>query len=782
MRPLKLELEGFTAFRQPTCLDFGQLDLFAITGPTGAGKSSLIDAISYALYGRVPRVTAEVGACISQGMERMWVRLEFLAGEERFRVHRETRRKGAPNVRLDQMRDGEWCAVADRAADLTARIVEAVGLDYDGFTRSVILPQGQFQEFLAGAAEKRRSVLRSLLRLDVYERMRVRAGGLAAGLDGRLRGLEHELEGLADATPQSLERLQQDLEERKRDAVRLADATQTLSAAVELAQALNQARERRRGAAADAASTQDELEKAAALLEDGDRQLRQLRERLAAAEAEIAANCFDPERLGALTLALGRAEDLARCLAELLGAEAEYERCETRTAEASAASEKAASNLAMAADRLRVAEEAHQEAQLHNLAAALRRGLKPGDPCPVCGGTVGKLAPVSAEALEAAARRYEAAREAETAAQQAVRAALTALAKAESTAQAAGKRVQDLTAQRSRLAESLEEALPPGTNVSLDGLAEALQVQTAARAERQSLEAEVKAASALLARIDAEVAQARQQLAVLTQRASGAAKDLEAADAAVADSARTLEAIVAKADWPDAASALAAEMDVAPGLRARLAEAQAQQQETTLAIGQTKERLMRLEADMARAGELRKEMQSLKKEHGLADDLAKMLMANRFQAFVQQEALATLAADGSGRLEQLSVGRYRLQLDERGQDFEVLDRWNNDETRSVRTLSGGETFLASLALALALAESLPGLAASRRVVLDSIFLDEGFGSLDAEALDRAADALDALRSENRLVCVVTHLPELAQRLPARVVVTKSESGSSVAVA
>jgi exonuclease SbcC len=111
-----------------------------------------------------------------------------------------------------------------------------------------------------------------------------------------------------------------------------------------------------------------------------------------------------------------------------------------------------------------------------------------------------------------------------------------------------------------------------------------------------------------------------------------------------------------------------------------------------------------------------------------------------------------------------------------------VDQWNADQSRSVRTLSGGETFLASLSLSLALAESLPGLAASRRVVLDSVFLDEGFGSLDAEALDRAADALDALRGENRMVCIVTHLQELAQRLPARVVVNKTESGSSVSIA
>jgi exonuclease SbcC len=194
------------------------------------------------------------------------------------------------------------------------------------------------------------------------------------------------------------------------------------------------------------------------------------------------------------------------------------------------------------------------------------------------------------------------------------------------------------------------------------------------------------------------------------------------------------------------------------------------------------ERLARLQADLERAKALRKEFERLKRDHAVAYDLAQMLQANRFQSFVQQEALETLAADGSRRLEQLSAGRYRLTVEAKGQDFEVIDQWNADQARSVKTLSGGETFLASLSLSLALAESLPDLAASRRVVLDSIFLDEGFGSLDAEALDRAADALDQLRDESRMVCVVTHLQELAQRLPARVVVTKSETGSSVAVA
>jgi exonuclease SbcC len=255
---------------------------------------------------------------------------------------------------------------------------------------------------------------------------------------------------------------------------------------------------------------------------------------------------------------------------------------------------------------------------------------------------------------------------------------------------------------------------------------------------------------------------------------------VEANREALTEGNRNLAVLAAEQDWQDVATALGSGNDVALLLTRRAESARQAQTDAAVAVGQLQVEIEHVERDIQRAAVMRKELAGLKKEHDVAADLAQMLRADRFQAYVQQEALGVLAADGSKRLEQLSGGRYRLQVDAKGQEFEVLDQWNAD-SRSVRTLSGGETFLASLALSLALAESLPGLAASRRVVLDSVFLDEGFGSLDTEALDRAADALDALRGENRMVCIVTHLQELASRLPARIVVTKTESGSSVSV-
>ena len=96
-----------------------------------------------------------------------------------------------------------------------------------------------------------------------------------------------------------------------------------------------------------------------------------------------------------------------------------------------------------------------------------------------------------------------------------------------------------------------------------------------------------------------------------------------------------------------------------------------------------------------------------------------------------------------------------------------------------RTLSGGETFLASLALALALADQLGSLAAARRRPIESIFLDEGFGTLDPDTLDIVAGTIEELGAGGRMVGIITHVRELADRMPVRFEVTKGPAGAGV---
>jgi exonuclease SbcC len=127
---------------------------------------------------------------------------------------------------------------------------------------------------------------------------------------------------------------------------------------------------------------------------------------------------------------------------------------------------------------------------------------------------------------------------------------------------------------------------------------------------------------------------------------------------------------------------------------------------------------------------------------------------------------------------QLSGEAFSLALDDRN-EFQVIDHRNADERRMARTLSGGETFLASLALALALAEHVADLASGGAARLDALFLDEGFGTLDADTLDTVAAAIEELGSRGRMVGLVTHVRDLAERMPVRFEVRKVGSVSTV---
>jgi exonuclease SbcC len=194
----------------------------------------------------------------------------------------------------------------------------------------------------------------------------------------------------------------------------------------------------------------------------------------------------------------------------------------------------------------------------------------------------------------------------------------------------------------------------------------------------------------------------------------------------------------------------------------------------TLEVATTAMEAEDLAARLERRKQLEAEVKELEYRAILFRGLAQELRADHLVAFLQAEALQVLATAGSERLAGLSDGRYRLVC--REDEFLVVDTWNGDEERSVRTLSGGETFLASLALALALADQVRSLSVTDRARLDSLFLDEGFGTLDPESLRMVTDAIEQLAGDGRLVGVITHVKDLAEQFP-RIEVEKSPSGS-----
>ena len=227
MRPIQLTVEGLTCFKEKQEIDFSGLELFAISGPTGAGKSTLLDAILFALYGEVPRVGKhDLKEMISAARERVSVRFDFAVGKRRFRVARALRRKGAAAVRLEEHDGTDFNTVlADQVRPASAEVTRLLDLDVDAFTQAVILPQGEFAKFLKADPRKRREMLRTLLRLDVYERMRQAAQDTSTrkkhGLDALEQRLREEYGGVSAAALSALQgELQQaatKLEERRKE-------------------------------------------------------------------------------------------------------------------------------------------------------------------------------------------------------------------------------------------------------------------------------------------------------------------------------------------------------------------------------------------------------------------------------------------------------------------------------------------------------------------------------------------------------------------------------------
>ncbi len=212
MRPVRLIVEGFTSFRAAQEIDFETLDLFVITGPTGSGKTSILDAVSLALYGMVPRGgKQDVKELISLGASQARVQLDFRVADTSYRVARRIRKQGAQFATLERFEGEALVSEVNRGGvkAVNDRVVEILGLDYQSFTTAVLLPQGDFASFLKGDVKVRRKILIRLLDLDRFER----AGKMARQKASELRTAASANQSLlvqeyGDATSEALEEAQ----------------------------------------------------------------------------------------------------------------------------------------------------------------------------------------------------------------------------------------------------------------------------------------------------------------------------------------------------------------------------------------------------------------------------------------------------------------------------------------------------------------------------------------------------------------------------------------------
>ena len=827
MRPLELVVSGFRSYADKTTFDWRERHLVGIVGPIGSGKSSILDAIAFALYGKTPATSSDTKTLINQRDELAQVQFTFRVDHNAWQVVRAIKRRGQSQHALYPFDEEKWEAISGEAITgataVTARIEQLLGLDFDAFRRSVLLAQNHFAEFLNARPSDRDNVLKGVFGLDRVDAMREIARDHQRTAEADAKDLERRLDEVAQARARLAgwqgERTAAEMRRRALEALRpriealnaeAQAASQALAAAVARDAQLDEMRTglppREQSDATIAAFAQHA---------DAGAALRAAREAAEAAAAQARAGrdaaikeVGDRAHLDAAKQAVQAAMHAAqaRDVEAKRAAEAERERVEAEQAlataraaqkQADAGAKQAATALTKADTALRAADDARHAAQSANFAVALRAEIAAGDLCPVCGRKIAKL-PASEEApdLDEAQARLVEAQAARVAAQRAATLAQAEAARAQATVAAAEQRGAASTAAAQRAAAAQEAAAAEHATAALAvtkllGKGDAAQrleaialrlddadhaVAAAETAERAARDAEANAGAALDA--------ARHELTALRVRLTGVAArlDLPVTDGDGADAVQALLAAIRErwaAEKKAALEAKGAGETIARGAAERrdalLADAEVpagvEFEQALVEVGQRIAALDALVAEaerqIAAAADAEREGRAIAERrdtfHRLADDLT----PSKFLRYLLEDERTALAEIGSERFEHLSGGRYRFTDDG---TFAVVDMNAAETSRPAETLSGGETFLASLSLALALAEMV-NRGGGR---LDAFFLDEGFGSLDDEHLDLAMQGIERLvtESEDRLVVVVSHVPAMRDRIEDLIVLDR----------
>jgi exonuclease SbcC len=613
------------------------------------------------------------------------------------------------------------------------------------------------------------------------------AGGLAeveAALDARDVALEEELRRAADAEAEG-SRLQEQLTSgpaRGEQLTREYDAARTAAAALPDRVAAAQDAHRRREAADARDRLAEELERLAALRSDAIGTAQDARQhhldvraaRLDGMAAELA-RALAP---GEACLVCGATEHPAPAAGDGAGVDADAER---QAQDAHETAEARVRSLESRLTDVRAQLAAQTALAGTSPRAELVRTAAAADRVRDAARRASTEVATYAERLQAFTTEQR-----ELAARRAACAETAAGARARAAAWRAG-----LDADRGRLATALDGA---------PSVEERVRALCAAAGEREH------AADALAAAAGAREAAGHARERVLEAARAAGFSDLGAARAAVRPTAACAEleerlrafddglaerrGLVADPELQAAASAEPADLDALRAAARAAAEAEAQAERDHEVAQRHARGLRALEAQLdAALDALAPVAEHARHVRELATLVDGSAAANRkkmrLSAYVLAARLEEIAAAATIRLQSMTDGRYTIEHSDagaRGQkrgglDLRIVDGWTG-RARHPSTLSGGETFLASLALALGLADVVAAETGGAR--LETLFVDEGFGSLDPASLDLVLDVLDRLRDGGRAVGIVSHVAELRQRIPAQLHVVKGRAGSHVA--
>lgn len=876
MKPIQLVLSAFGPYVERTVIDFsalGEEGLFLIAGDTGAGKTTIFDAISFALYGEASggkekrksksfhsdyvsdQTETYVELTFRHRGETWWIRrnLEYQRPAKKKKDGMETTTRQAADA---QMRNEDTGEEILRMDDVNRRVRELLGLTQDQFTQTVMIAQGDFLKILTASSDDRKKLFRDLFHTNLYVDLQSRLQEKNRACADEQKALEQVIlsaEGKIDPEAEFAEReillsycgqiqhtdalcallarlieqekaAQEQARAQKKEA---ADQIGALIAAVTEGERVNRdfadwESKRARLAALTAGQGEIDAQQAALAaarraqqLETDEALMRRTRrdmdaQRAALSDAQAAleqAKKALPEtetrmkeaesRGGEIHALLAQAKQMEDCLPVLGEVERLKAALDTQKRELQ--------RLTEASSRAQAAYTAAQNSYYLSQAGLLARELKAGQPCPVCGSTAhpcpAQITPetVTRQALEQAAQRRETAEKAQSDA---------------ATRLAANQAALDEREDRLR-------ALKIGADETRQRLAARIDAAHQAAADRQR---EIDAARSAYQALDKRKTAAQSAVDAAQKQLAALEKDLRAQteafeqkraahgfeDEASYRLAKRTNADIERLDreirnFDEQKRTLAAQTheleDKLSGRQRTDLTALQNRQAAALdrqAKAENAEKAMvrKLTLHESAEREIRQANAAIQKKRGkwqiiqeLYTCCAGIAAGNpraklTFEAYVQQYYFRFVVAAANKRLTRLTDGMFTLRVmreaanrvSQSGLDLEVLDR-STGQARDVSTLSGGESFLASLALALGLSDAVQS--QSGQIRMDAMFIDEGFGSLDENALRSSIDVLLELADGKRLIGIISHVQELEERIDKQIVVTKTPNGSTV---
>ena len=879
MKPLVVRFQAFGPYKNEQVIEFEKLSkqgLFLICGETGSGKTTILDAITFALYGKSSggmRDQLEFMRCKqSEWGTDTYVCYDFELHGDVYRFERKLECKkvklsASQNVYLKN-EDGVFAPMFEncKEKDMNAKAKELLGLDYDQFRQVIILPQGQFEKLLTSNSDEKEKILVSIFGVNKWQKIANNLYEMAAAKRNVLLKVKEEMElRLQDEACRSLEEfgvqidaLKQSiqLEEEKFMTADFDGQKKKVEQELELGKQYQALHELEQGLMRLGAQKElyDEKQNQLKLAEEAEglrlhmktleeskknfqkrekdveellKMIPATKQAVVEAEAELARHMENQEKIDKWQKEVVRLEERKPYYQSLVEKGKAVNSEQNKYDDLAKKFTKSEQDVKNASSKLQQVSESYKEirdcytmlsdAFIDGITGNLAANLKENEPCPVCGSTVhpqkAKLPERVVSEAEVKAKEAEMHRKFSG-----IEACQSAYQKAQSVKEEQERLMSACESQLKVLLNELETA-----KKNLIKGVDSIEVLEKAIEDRKRL---VKAFQQKQVKLEQDLLAKKNMLAGSEAKKNVALEEKKAAEKDVEKADEMWTTALAKTTFVDLEhvqkSLLAPEK--AGAMREALANYQAQTRHVSSEITKAKAELEgKQEPDMmvcrAKLNEivaakeqyisemtkqklaLSQKEEKYKKLKGMSAEyesswsqvetdwaLAKNLRGDTgigLQRYVLGVMFSSVIAAANQMLEKVHGGRYRLfRSDEKSQgsnkkglELKVFDSFSKegDEGRSVKTLSGGEKFLVSLALSIGMST----IAQRSGTHLDAMFVDEGFGSLDQNSIEDALGVLASIQKANGTVGIISHVQVLQDNIPTKLEIKKTKQGSHI---